>query len=175
MQKEAAANRAATTTSARRPLSMHFKKGRDINKQGYVLGVKVDISRLKYPAKVLGVFLVLAFLLTRPGPKPSGYYTCSRNADCDSGICIRGRCRNATMACGDGLCETGENCTTCSADCGLCGALNGAECEVNTDCNSVHCVHGICQPEDPYPGDGWCDPPEDCWTAPEDCGECRWI
>src|SRR5690606_1616624 len=47
--------------------------------------------------------------------------------------------------CGDGTCNGGETCMTCSGDCGACG---------------------------PTCGDGTCDPNEDCGSCASDCGAC---
>jgi len=47
-------------------------------------------------------------------------------------------------ACGDGVCEAGEQCDACAADCGAC----------------------------PYCGDGVCDAGESCDSCSSDCGTC---
>lgn len=44
--------------------------------------------------------------------------------------------------CGDGLCQTNENCGTCAFDCGFCSSC----------------------------GNGICEPGEDCDSCPQDCG-----
>ena len=49
--------------------------------------------------------------------------------------------------CGEGICTSGEDCSTCPTDCG--------ECEAAEVC-----------------GDGTCSQSEGCSSCPEDCGEC---
>ncbi len=49
--------------------------------------------------------------------------------------------------CGDGSCQSNENCSTCEADCGSCPSVSSC-------------------------GDGNCDGDESCSSCPEDCGAC---
>ena len=56
-----------------------------------------------------------------------------------------------TVYCGDGTCNTNENCSTCSRDCG--------------DCSSGGPT--------PYCGDGSCNNNEDCGSCSRDCGACE--
>ena len=56
--------------------------------------------------------------------------------------------------CGDGSCNNGETCSTCSADCGTCQTGGG---DTGDD--------SIC-------GDGTCDADETCSSCPSDCGSC---
>lgn len=134
----------------------------------------LPLSKLRDAFVVLGVLLAFYYILTPPAGQQAGYFTCSRNADCISGVCVRGVCRESPLHCGDSYCDWGENCSSCPGDCGTCGLPDGAGCERDTQCNGT-CVHGVCRPTDPYHGDGWCDEGEDCWTAPGDCGQCMWI
>ena len=53
-----------------------------------------------------------------------------------------------TYYCGDGICNNGESCSSCSSDCGSCPAPT------------------------PYCGDGICNNGETCATCPSDCGTC---
>jgi hypothetical protein len=51
-----------------------------------------------------------------------------------------------TGPCGDGTCDSSEDCSSCPEDCG--------------QCQSSPC------------GDGTCDADEDCSSCPDDCGAC---
>lgn len=46
--------------------------------------------------------------------------SCTRNEECSSGYCVHSICRSATTYCGDDYCDSGESCSSCSADCGSC-------------------------------------------------------
>ncbi len=48
---------------------------------------------------------------------------CQHASDC-CGRCIHNVCRDGPTFCGDTYCDRGENCTTCSQDCGSCPATN---------------------------------------------------
>ena len=97
--------------------------------------------------------------------------------------------------CGDSVCEGGETCLTCAADCGTCPPVCGdGNCDPTEDCNLCvqdcgscdnFCGDGVCDsgedcnlcPDDCGPcenfcGDGVCDSGEDCYTCPPDCGDC---
>jgi hypothetical protein len=96
--------------------------------------------------------------------------------------------------CGDGTCDDGETCTTCSADCGLCPGCGDGMCDDGETCSSCPQDCGLCAT---CPGDGKCDgaktcencaqvcgfcatcgdgvcsaPTETCYTCPKDCGKC---
>jgi hypothetical protein len=43
--------------------------------------------------------------------------------------------------CGDGVCEPGEGCVSCQADCGAC---DGAMCFIDSNCASNICCDGVC-------------------------------
>jgi uncharacterized protein YkwD len=72
--------------------------------------------------------------------------------------------------CGNGLCEPGEDCASCVADCGSCSAVCGnGLCEPGEDCASCVADCGTCPP---VCGDGTCDAGEACDVCIADCGEC---
>ena len=48
----------------------------------------------------------------------------------------------AVPLCGNGKCEAGENCYSCSVDCGLC---NGVYCTYDNECTSNICCENSCQ------------------------------
>lgn len=137
--------------------------------------MKFKLSALKTPTAILIVLVGFYFALQYPKPEQVGYYTCSKNADCTSGNCINGLCRNSTTFCGDGFCDAWEDCSSCQKDCGHCLTINGEPCSDNIECESKLCLHEVCRSGKPYHGDGFCDAGETCWNAPKDCGECRWI
>ncbi len=47
----------------------------------------------------------------------------------------------AAAVCGNGICSSDKNCSTCSLDCGKC---NAAECSLDNDCYSGICCNGVC-------------------------------
>lgn len=81
------------------------------------------------------------------GPPP-GYV--SRCPDCADGTC---QDAGPDPYCGDGTCGSGEDCGSCSNDCGSCpmDAGSGSYC-----------------------GDGTCDSGEDCGSCSNDCGSCMY-
>lgn len=95
---------------------------------------------------------------------------CDADTDCDDADCSS----DLGCTCGNGICDQGEDCNTCSADCisrtsppkfayccgdGVCeGAEDSIICAI--DCG----VPAIC-------GDGTCDAGEDKCSCPDDCGE----
>jgi hypothetical protein len=67
-------------------------------------------------------------------------------------------CEVPTGKCGDGACDDGETCATCSEDCGSCGpdeAGSRPPMDSGSSC-----------------GNGSCDDGETCSTCPADCGNC---
>ena len=50
---------------------------------------------------------------------------CSLSSDCFYGFCVHNICRSASTYCGDAFCDTGETCSSCSADCGSCSVTAG--------------------------------------------------
>ena len=106
---------------------------------------------------------------------------------------------DGSIVCGNGICDPGEDCTTCSSDCigvtggkpsnryccgdGVCeGAENTGNCAVDCSGGGSYCGDGTCDPgEDSgncpedcgsssYCGDGTCDPGEDQCNCSNDCG-----
>ncbi len=72
--------------------------------------------------------------------------------------------------CGDGYCDAGETCGSCSKDCGVCPPVCGnGWCDAGEDCGSCAADCGSCGP---VCGDGWCSIGEDCADCPYDCGWC---
>jgi hypothetical protein len=47
----------------------------------------------------------------------------------------------AAGICGNGICSSDKNCSTCSLDCGKC---NGGSCSLDNDCYSGICCNGAC-------------------------------
>jgi len=62
-------------------------------------------------------------------------------------------------SCGNSICESGENCFDCPADC---------ECNEYEYCSSTEkrCIKPVC-------GDGTCEKMENCSNCPVDCGVCK--
>ncbi len=92
--------------------------------------------------------------------------------------------------CGDGICNTFENYTSCSIDCpaicgnDICESPEEDDCSCPQDCgNNSECGNGVCEepyedsdncsqdchPSGPTCGDGSCDPPENNASCPQDC------
>jgi PGF-pre-PGF domain-containing protein len=46
--------------------------------------------------------------------------SCTYAGGCSGGYCVHNYCRSASTYCGDGSCDSGETCTSCSSDCGSC-------------------------------------------------------
>ena len=55
----------------------------------------------------------------QPQLKSFGAY-CNSNSECSSSYCVHNYCRNIATYCGDGYCDSGESCSSCSSDCGAC-------------------------------------------------------
>lgn len=134
---------------------------------------KRKLSRKAVIAAIIFLLVILFFFFRFEGRSEGEQ--CLKNSDCESGFCIRRVCREDAVFCGDFICNPEENCTTCPEDCGECKKQSGDPCKWDYECYTGQCVHGICRPTNPYHGDGYCDPGEDCWTAPTDCGKCMWI
>ncbi len=73
--------------------------------------------------------------------------------------------KGAVNFCGDGKCNNGENCASCSQDCGGCCG-NGA-CDNGENCSTCSGDCGQCC------GNGACDFGEDCASCEGDCGICN--
>ncbi|MFH1533039.1 MAG: CHAP domain-containing protein [Pseudomonadota bacterium] len=104
----------------------------------------------------------------------------------DKYICLKGGSGPIGPSCGDGACNGGESCQSCSQDCGQCcgnGACdNGETCQsCQGDCGAC-CGNGACDYGEtcqscegdcgPCCGNGACDYGETCQTCEKDCGPC---
>jgi len=115
---------------------------------------------------------------------------CKTNADCNSGeTCEDNECVSGPSNCGDGTCGSGETCSNCPSDCGVCpsgcgdGTCSPSQGEDCSNCaQDCACPTGYnCDPSAPFDGcvlitptcgDGDCDPTEDCSSCLADCGPC---
>jgi PGF-pre-PGF domain-containing protein len=50
--------------------------------------------------------------------------SCTASNECIGGYCVHGICRSSSTYCGDTYCDSGEDCSSCSADCGTCPAVS---------------------------------------------------
>jgi len=46
--------------------------------------------------------------------------SCTYADSCLGGYCVHNICRSSSTYCGDGYCDSGETCSSCSTDCGVC-------------------------------------------------------
>src|SRR5581483_6192234 len=73
-------------------------------------------------------------------------------------------------ACGNGVCDPGETCMSCSDDCGDCPQkppCGDGKCEPGEDaCSCPQDCHGACC------GNEKCEGGESCTSCPGDCGQC---
>lgn len=46
--------------------------------------------------------------------------SCTGNSECLNGYCVHNICRSSSTYCGDGYCDSGESCSSCSLDCVSC-------------------------------------------------------
>jgi len=69
--------------------------------------------------------------------------SCSSNDECANSHCVHGICRSSSTYCGDNYCDTGEDCSSCSSDCG---------CSSGYYCSNGRCVsYGVtCKGEDQF-------------------------
>jgi len=51
--------------------------------------------------------------------------SCSSNEECGSNKCVHSVCRESDPYCGDDYCDDGEDCSSCSSDCGECSSSGG--------------------------------------------------
>ena len=68
--------------------------------------------------------------------------------------------------CGDTLCMSPENCSSCPQDCGTCGVCGDGVCSANESCAFCPADCGVCAP---YCGDGICNGGEDSDSCLVDC------
>ncbi|VVB78529.1 PGAP1-like protein [uncultured archaeon] len=91
---------------------------------------------------------------------------------CGDGKCSKleiGTCKLDCQWCGDGFCQKGEECNSCSQDCGKCnsgsfcgdGVCTPEKCNSGCwrDCSYTQCENGICETEKE----------ENCVNSPNDC------
>ena len=45
---------------------------------------------------------------------------CTLAVQCSGGYCVNNYCRSDSIYCGDSVCDTGESCSSCVGDCGVC-------------------------------------------------------
>lgn len=60
---------------------------------------------------------------------------------------------NDESNCGDGVCEGGEVCDVCVADCGTCHYCGDGNCDADEDCNNCETDCGVC--DSCSDTDGW--------------------
>ncbi len=76
---------------------------------------------------------------------------CLYDSECEGGYCVHGYCRSSSTYCGDGYCDSGETCSSCSADCGACdggdGGNGGGIVLPPTTNVSEEVTEGICEPD----------------------------
>jgi hypothetical protein len=110
-----------------------------------------------------------------PAIKKLNGESCTEASECDGGYCVHNACRSSATYCGDNQCDSGEDCSGCSNDCGACSVekkLNGESCAEASECDGGYCVHNTCRSAATYCGDNQCDSGEDCANCVGDCGDC---
>jgi subtilisin family serine protease len=97
---------------------------------------------------------------------------------CDNAVCESGEscsscpadCGSCPAQCGNMVCETPESCSSCPADCGTCPAQCGNMiCESGETCSSCPADCSTCPAQC---GNMVCETPESCSSCPADCGLC---
>ena len=89
---------------------------------------------------------------------------CCGNGTCDFGETCDSCSQDCGLCCGNGQCDYGENCKECSKDCGDCCG-NGL-CDFGETCDICAKDCGACC------GDGECNYGETCDSCSQDCGAC---
>ncbi len=103
-------------------------------------------------------------------PDACGDGVCELGEDCSSCDQDCGTC-TTPPSCGDGVCDAGESCDSCPSDCGTCISYCGdGSCDAGESCDSCPSDCGTCIS---YCGDGSCDAGEDCSSCSSDCGTCE--
>lgn len=115
-----------------------------------------------------GIFsiIIIALLFNIFWASPNNINFCGDNICEEDEI---GSCKVDCNWCGDGFCQNGENCDSCSEDCGACGSdsfcgdgiCGSGECGSGCwkDCSYNVCENGVCEIEKG----------EDCVNSPNDC------
>lgn len=95
---------------------------------------------------------------------------CHPYADCCADVCLQCSMLPGCSSdqCNNGMCDEGESCYSCPADCGDCNLCGDTHCGDQEDCWSCPADCGACEDC----GDGECVGPEDCHSCPMDCGYC---
>jgi hypothetical protein len=102
-----------------------------------------------------------------PAAPVCGNATCETGETCSSCSADCGAC---APVCGNATCEAGESCSTCSADCGACAPVCGnATCEAGESCSTCSADCGTCGP---VCGNATCEAGESCSSCSADCGAC---
>jgi hypothetical protein len=111
-----------------------------------------------------------------PGCDPCVDQICAVDSFCCDvawdGICVSevaSVCgQQCPTVCGDGLCNAGESCGSCSQDCGACPVCGDGWCDWTETCGTCSQDCGAC----PACGDGTCNGSETCGSCSQDCGAC---
>jgi hypothetical protein len=142
------------------------------------------VRKLKDPfvSRILIVLLAAAGLWLA-SPVAANMPACQSDGTCPvcgDGICDPGEscsncpadCGTCSPVCGNGICEAGETCSNCPADCGTCAPVCGnGLCEPGETCTSCSHDCGPC-PGGPICGNSLCEAGETCSNCPADCGPC---
>jgi hypothetical protein len=102
------------------------------------------------------------------------------NDGCDCGCGVHDPDCSSGPVCGNGSCESGEDCASCAADCGSCGGCtyycsdygySPGQCVSGWECNWP-CIDYTGCSSGPVCGNGSCESGEDCASCAADCGSC---
>jgi hypothetical protein len=108
-----------------------------------------------------------------------GLYVVASSQGCSSSVTDATADANeaARRACGDGVCNGKESCSTCPHDCGACSTgptCGDGVCSGNETCTtcSIDCTTGCSTGSTPTCGDHTCNGTETCSSCSSDCGQC---